>query len=227
MMKHIRVFITLLLLMCGVSDPALADIYKHVDANGNVYYSDTAPTPDQKPMDLPPINTIDLPKPLDESAPAPSSKPRLGTPVKQTHKMNENDDEEGYVSVDIIAPNDQETIRAVDSFYVSVKTDPELHKPDQVVLLSNGKEIGRSDRYLDFPVSALDRDTYVFEAQIRDDQNNVILSSSTVTVYVKRNSILTNPINQVPPPPKGTLPTTPIPQPSGKLPPPQPTGHMP
>jgi hypothetical protein len=209
MMKKFRGLFYTVTLLCSIAMTAHADIYKHVDANGRVYYSDT-PTEGGKPMELPPINTMEIPKPIEVTAP----------PAIQAEVDHE------YNSVDIVSPNNEDTIRAVDSFYVTVETDPDLHDSDQVVLLLNGKEQSRSDRYLSFLVSALERGTYVFEAQIRDKQNNILKNSSIVTVYVKRNSILTNPLSKKvePPPPTGTLPPPP---PTGTLPPPPPTGQQP
>lgn len=71
-----RALVLVVPLLCA---PAFGEIYKYTDANGNTVYSEHAPAGrPSKPMDLPPLNSLQMPKAkpnVRASEPVPSPTP--------------------------------------------------------------------------------------------------------------------------------------------------------
>lgn len=141
------------------------EIYKWVDENGNVHFSDQATSGADK-VEIKPITTI----------PA----------IKVPSSGNDNSSKEAVapVSVSINSPANDSAFHSVEgnvSANVSVK--PSLGNGQTLRLKINGKEIS-SGSATSIQIESLDRGTHTFSAEITDKSGAVIASdTSTFTIH--------------------------------------------
>lgn len=148
-------------------------VYKGVDANGKVIYSDT-PFENSEEVKIEPLPTYSTPK-LNQTLEAPKTQ---AAPIQY--------------QVQIISPNNAETFSTtVQNIEVKVSVTPELLEQDRVQLLVNGQPQGGPTHSLSFNLGRLDRGAYILEAQIIDMNapNKPKATSSKVTVYQQRAHI--------------------------------------
>ena len=173
LMKQHFAFIILLLL---ASLPAQAEIYRGVDEDGNVFYSDKE-QPDSELIPTPSPNTVTMPKP-EAKKPAEIEKP-----------------EATYKSFGIASPTNDLTIRDnTGNLPVTLSIDPELN-------IKNGDSIRLSiDNQVSVPKTTslstqlpnIARGTHTLKAELVSASGQTILSHS-VQFHMKRFSVLQKP----------------------------------
>ncbi|WP_461517384.1 DUF4124 domain-containing protein [Porticoccus sp.] len=171
-----RLFFSLLLL-CMAALPASAEVYKTVDDQGNVTYTDNPPSDGKtvEPVDLPAINT----------------QPGLQPPASARKKPAENS---GYADVSILAPAQDATIPPGQlNVVVQIFLEPALKAGHRVQLLHNGQAYGEPAYATSFSIDSLIRGEHTLKAQVVDENGAVIAQSGSVTIHVKRTSIQNNP----------------------------------
>jgi len=185
-MRHLRFTLIPLGLACLGCLPAgvLADngqttVYKWVDAQGVVHYSDQ-PHPNAQKLEIRGAQTFSaLPmSPSNTAAPA------------QTQQSPS-----GYDSCSIAQPADQQTLTNVFQATAVVQTSPALRPSDGVRLFVDGKPIEGSGTSFTFPV---DRGQHSVQAVIEDNTGQIVCETSSVTFFVHQPSVQ-NPHNPVHP----------------------------
>lgn len=152
---------------------ATPSIYKHVDADGNISYSDTPPDPAAKTLEMEPLGTISMPKPA-KFVPTQAT----AAPIK-------------YESLSLTSPSNNSTYQNLsEPVQVSVQLLPGLQSNHTLTLLMDGRVL-TSDS-LTTQVENLERGSHVFTAQVQDASGKVLITSAPVTIHVHRNSILNN-----------------------------------
>ena len=165
------------LIALSLATPALhaATVYKKVDENGNLIFSDS-PMDDAEAIDVPPVPTMKLDKikvPADSDT---TKKPKKA--VK-------------YKSVEITSPEQKKTFwNTGGSVTINVQTSPSLHEGHRIQLLLNGEKRAGPSASTSFSLSNLFRGTYDAVAQVVDSKGNVVASSPGVTFYIKQTSVL-------------------------------------
>lgn len=165
----------LLVLCAGMLSlvPAAADVYRSVDENGHVVFSDK-PSPGAEKVDIPPPQTMPA-----EQVKNPDIKPSV-------HKQTSP----GYKNLAIVSPKNQQAIRANDgNVTVSVAVNPPLRPEDGLVLYLDGDKQSRT-KSKTFNLANLDRGQHEAHVEITDTDGNVIKTSPSITFYVLRHSIL-------------------------------------
>jgi len=183
----------LLPLLCLLTSPPLgAGIYKTIDEEGNVYYSDR-PTPGAEKVELPPPTVYTPPKLPAAGSPAAS---------KQT------DSKPAYESLRILSPKPDEAIRSNNGdLIVEWAVDPPLKRRQghRLMLILDGQEVPATGGRHQF--KNLDRGTHTLSARILDRRGRVLAEAEPVTFHLLRISIITNPppgsAPGLPPPPAG------------------------
>ncbi|WP_461480586.1 DUF4124 domain-containing protein [Porticoccus sp.] len=163
-------------LLCATALPAAAQVYKTVDEQGNVTYTDKPPSDDNtaEPVDLPAINT----QPALQPRPAES---------KKTAEI-------GYKEVSILAPAQDATIPPGQlNVVVQIFLEPALKPGHRVQLLHNGSPYGEPAYATSFSIDSLIRGEHSLQAQIIDENGAVVAQSGSRTIHVKRASALNNP----------------------------------
>ncbi len=176
--------LALVIALAAASSAALAQIYKTVDANGNVVFTDIAPVdrsagkPESQPVTVPPTNTYDAPAlPAQTAGTAPG-------PTAPT----------AYAQIDVISPTQDESIRDnAGNVQVEVAINPPLRGSDHLLLLLDGSPVDVGAVNGVFELSNVDRGTHTAAARVVDGQGDVISESDPVTFHLMRVSIDSRP----------------------------------
>lgn len=160
---------TVCLLSFTLSTTQAATVYKKVDENGNLIFSDT-PMEDSEKLDVQPVPTMKLPK----------ARPIRSQPKEKPSKLT-------YDSITITAPQaDQHFINNQGRVSVTVQLQPKLHPKHQLQLLFNGVKRAGPSANTTFEFSNLERGSYSAIAQVVDDKGNVVTSSPSVSFHIQR-----------------------------------------
>jgi hypothetical protein len=156
-----------------ISSMVAADpLYKWVDDQGNVHYSDK-PQPGAKKLVLPKLSTF--------SAPV-AAQTESGVEGSQKQKKKAPRAAAGpYTGIAITAPADQLTVWNVDSMTVSVAVAPALHPGDSVTITLDGNAQtvqGTSATFTD-----LDRGAHTVTASVGG------FNATPVSFFIQKNSV--------------------------------------
>lgn len=170
--------------------PAQAQIYRWVDDNGNVVYSDE-PHPQAETVDLPPSTTY---TPVDAEAETDDIL-KLTPPEADEAKAQQQSEVPNY-QLRIIAPADDESIWVNNgNVTVSMIVEPELNseRGDLVQLQLDGNNVGEPQAATSFQLSNLSRGSHNVTAMVTDNSGVTLASSATVTFHLHRASKLNKP----------------------------------
>ncbi|KAA0015965.1 DUF4124 domain-containing protein [Salinicola corii] len=163
-------------LMVWAASPVMAaPIYRHVDAQGNVIYSDEPGAGNR--VNLKPITVVDPAGGEIRSGPHRSVAPEAAAVE--------------YERFVITRPGDQQTLPTGQAGNVQVKLaiEPALQRGDRVQLRVDGK-VSQSPMHTSvFVLSQLPRGEHQLQADLVDAQGQVKLSTPPVTLYVQRASV--------------------------------------
>lgn len=147
------------------------DIYITIDENGNRIFSDV-PSKESRTHKIKEISTI----------------PAIKVPKTTATAINDQDVETQYQQLTIISPTTKSHISRdkLGNFVVSAQLSPALSDNDEAVLLFNGKEIS-AGKQLNWQINSADRGAHTLKVLVRSkNKQKLKISSSIVTVYVKR-----------------------------------------
>jgi hypothetical protein len=179
------ILFTLISLACSVV-LASTTIYKWVDENGVVHYSDQ---PHQNAEKLQ----------VEGAQTYPSSGAR--TPYGQQRHGEDSSRqraEEPYEGCSIVQPGAEQTLENVDSTVVNVQTIPALRQGDRIYLSMDGQPLnGGQPTGNPFGISQLVRGSHTLSAQVRGTDGTV-LCQSQINFYVHQPSVA-NPASPIRP----------------------------
>lgn len=169
-MKYIplKVFLLLIFFVGGFANAAL---YKGIDAEGNVVYSDR-PFEDAERFTPPEISVVEKEK----------VKPEIDGKAESEEKPVEFK----YLDFDIVSPKTNDTIRDQFDMSVALKLRPGLNieKGHSVWLLVNGKPLIEKSLDMSLRIDRLERGAQKIQAQVRDEQGKIIVRTRTVVVFI-------------------------------------------
>ncbi len=163
----IRLF---LLLLCCLAATAVMgdDLYKWVDAQGNVHYSDK-PQPGAQKLKLPQATTYTAPVSGDVPAQAPE------TPAQNPAAA---------ASFVIVSPQQDETLWNTQNVTVSLAVDPALQSGDTVTITLDGTTKGPLEG-LSAEFTDLDRGAHTISAVLQRADGGS-MTAKPVTFYIQR-----------------------------------------
>ncbi len=161
-------------LICSLA--LAATVYRWVDENGVVHYSDQ-PHPNAEKLQVHGAQTY-KPSALD-TAPGGGGGPASSAAPAPYHGCA------------IVQPQDGQAFANIDSLTVVVQTDPVLHQGDKVYVTVDGQALnGGAPTGPQFVLSPVDRGTHTAQAQVKDAGGAVQCQTPPVTFEVHQNSIL-------------------------------------
>ncbi|WP_372965586.1 DUF4124 domain-containing protein [Marinobacter sp.] len=170
---------TLVALTSGIfllaSSASWAEVYRHVDAQGNVTFSDE-PMEGGKEVKIKPVTTITLPKP---------------EAVRETGKLREEVKREGaaYESVAFSQPQDEQAFHSGGGHVTfEVYSTPGLKPGHKYEVTLDGQPVGQSTSG-SVTVQNIDRGTHSAAAHIVDEDGVQIKTGQTIHFTVHRPSI--------------------------------------
>jgi hypothetical protein len=168
-----RQSLALLLLLFAL--PAVAQIYKYTDANGNTAYTNQPPDGIKaQTVDLPPLNSVptNTPPPAAPGAPSPQSQAQQSTAAYQVLELTD-------------LPTD-EALRANNgSFTVGVAIQPRLQPGHLLQLIIDGKPYGQPTNIPRMQVMEIDRGEHSLSVAVLQG-NQAIQQSQTINLTVQR-----------------------------------------
>jgi len=169
-----RLAFTLLLLVCSVA--LAATVYRWVDEDGVVHYSDQ-PHPNAEKLQVHAAQTY---KPSALDTPAAGGGGGGASAAAPAP----------YRGCAIVQPQDGQNFANIDSLTEVVQTDPALHQGDKVFVAVDGQALnGGNPTGSQFVISPVDRGTHTAQAQVRDAGGAVQCQTPPVTFEVHQNSI--------------------------------------
>ena len=178
--KYVILMISALSLF--VTGMVSAQLYKSVDEQGNIVYSDT-PTPGAEQLTPPPLSTV-------KSRPAPASPDATDTKlgdavVEEPTKKSPTK----YTKFSIVQPNNDDTIwDNSGAVPVALQLEPALDTENghSIWVYVDGQAVVRKSQSLVQPLSNLDRGTHKIRAEIRDEKRKTLKRTKNITVHLKR-----------------------------------------
>jgi len=176
--------IALFTLMCLAAPLLLgATVYKWVDENGVVHYSDQ-PHPNAEKVHVQAVQTY-----------------RAGTvpPSESAGGAAGAAPQDGYAGCAVSAPSDDESFTNLESLTIAVRTDPALRPGDRIYILldgtlvNNGAATGNS-----YTLSPVERGTHTVQAVVKNSDGSLMCQSPGITFHVHQPSIQ-NPVNPIRP----------------------------
>lgn len=176
----------LLLLICFVAVPVMAaTVYRWVDSDGVVHYSDQ-PHKGAKKADLGTLQVIEF------------SSPRISGSL-ETSRGDEEEKRPNY-EVTILAPVDGTTLRpANQQVHVRVRIAPALGPRAVLQYKYDGKPLGKPTTAMRALIKQVYRGTHTLNVTVLPagaGSSGKPLASASSTFYVHQHSILNNPNNQ-------------------------------
>jgi hypothetical protein len=153
---------------------ANAQIYKHVDEDGKVTFTDQRP-PNAIPVEINPTNTT--------PPPSPSAYPET------TPETSDDTATGAYYTVTISSPADETIIpRGPGNFSVSANVTPGLYTVHTLQLLIDGSPHGEAQRGTSWALTNIFRGEHKLEVAVMDGNGEQVAISASVTVFVFRPS---------------------------------------
>jgi len=153
-----------------------AQLYKGLDAEGNVVYSDQPFENAEKftPASLSVVNT-----------PKRAPKPSKATADEEEVKAFK------YTDFDIVSPKNNETIWDNPQLAVTLRLKPDLNTKEKhtVWLLMDGKVIVKNSQTTTLQIGRLERGAHQLQAQVKDKAGKVVVRSRPIVVHIKNTVI--------------------------------------
>jgi hypothetical protein len=174
-------------LICGMAAGNLAaqssgEIYKIVDENGNVTYTDQRPSGGAEPMDLPPLSVIET----DIVVPAPAAQGVQA--AEEVKEPTPRDLRRQFRDFRITQPQPEETFWGTANAVVvawgsSQSVPPELSA--RLFVDGNAQDVPGSGSV----TLTLDRGEHQVYVELLDARKRRIITTQTVTFFVKQQSV--------------------------------------
>jgi hypothetical protein len=162
-----RIFITLLILL--LSQPLMArDVYKWVNEDGEVVYSETY-------------------KPGAESIRVSDKKKKTSLQLDNLDKESEAAASGEYVDFAIVQPGNDETIRTAEgSVSVGLSISPPLGSEHIIHLHVDGNKLDSDIKTTQLVLQQLSRGTHTLKAVIVDAEGNTVKETDSITFHLRQ-----------------------------------------
>lgn len=184
---------TLLMVIFGFAlaatvSPLTADVYKTVDENGNVTYTDRPPADGSKPIELAPISVIETP----EYVRAPE---KTAEDVEEVSLKTLRRD---YRDFAIVSPQPEESIWSPDGpVSIAWHAQLDLQQGMQVTILLDGKKQATTTQQM-IVVPGLERGEHTVKAELRDSKNRTVATTQQIVFYVRQPGLNNRALNVTP-----------------------------
>lgn len=178
-------FLLIALLFCVASNIAFSQVYKVVDEDGNVTYTDTAPKNGAKPVDLQPLSVIETPeyqRPATNAADDPVAK---GKALRELRSQ--------YRDFAITTPTQEQTLNLQgQNMIIQWATKAVLDQGMKVIISIDGTPQPPTESRT-ITVPPLDRGEHTITAKLFGADGKAIANASPVTVYIQQPNLYNNP----------------------------------
>ena len=167
----------LLVLLCAFFMMAEAKIYKQVDDQGRVSFSD-APSEGSTEVKLSKPQTVSIPQ------------NKFISPLHKKSKDHAFPAIDDNSQISINQPKDKQTFQNSDgNITLTLALDPPLSNGRSIQLLMDGNVLGEPQQRTTIPLTHVERGTHTLQAKLLNSDKVVIAASNTITFYVHRPKI--------------------------------------
>ena len=179
-MRLLLIITAMCLLGLGISPSQAGEIYKTVDEDGRVTYSDKPPRQHKgDKAELPPVNAM-------EKTDKPRNAPRNSVPTSQTEQATD-------YQLSLTSPEqDAQLPPGQRDLVIRVELNPPLAPEHQLVYYMDGEEIARG-RNSQYRIEEIFRGTHQIRVVIVNQRGQILKTSDTRQVHVHRPSLLLGP----------------------------------
>ena len=162
-----------LLMLNTIAHAESSVIYKWIDSNGDVHFSDRPHSG---------AEALALPKAQTYSAPTSTPKPDKEIPSELMEPVA------NYDKVEIVQPDDQVTIRNPQG-YVSIlaSVNPNLKKGDKLQLMFDGAPIGSPQSASVFSLRDINRGSHTLAVAVVQPNGKILKMSDTITIFMMQS----------------------------------------
>jgi len=173
------------------SSDVFARIYKTVDEDGNVVFTDLAPKDSSKSIE---IDAHNIYTPSTPAVAPTNARNERGQRREEPDNEDENAESAAvYDTLHILTPADDEPVREnAGNLSVVVAASPDLDSRHSVVILLDGI-VSANEPATRIDLANIDRGTHVLTAQIVDAAGNVLIASNPTSFHMIRVSLLRKP----------------------------------
>ena len=185
----------MLLAACALlsAGQGVAEVYKTVDENGNVVYTDSPPTPDAKPLEMRPLSVIETVKITPRAIPATEADANKDGEVTSIRVLRR-----GYRDFRLVSPVQEQTFSGNrNTATIAWDTRYRIEEGMSVTIFIDGKAQPPTTESV-IEVSLLNRGEHTVTAELRDSRNRRVASADPVTFYIRQNSVNFNRPNPTP-----------------------------
>ena len=151
-----------------------AGLYKGLDNEGNVVYSDQ-PFDDAKKFTPPSLTVFDAPK----------------TKAKKKTDKEEKTVEFKYTDFDIVSPKNNQTIRNEANPTATLQLKPALNTAEghNIWLLMDGKPLVKNSQSTSLQMGRAGRGAHQLQAQVKDKQGKIIARTRAIVIHIKNTAV--------------------------------------
>jgi hypothetical protein len=177
-LKNMRTLILILLVACSVA--TAAEVYRWVDDDGEVHYSD-------RPHEG--AEMVVLPKAQTFSAPKPRARRRDSDAAKDI--PGDRPEAVGYQLVEIVSPTPNEVLWSTGGLVkVSVRVLPELRSGHTLMIYLNDQMVeGLTGNEREMELTEVFRGEHTLRAEVRGAGGGIVANGNSVTFTVQQTSI--------------------------------------
>ena len=169
---------------------SFAQVYKVVDKDGNVTYTDQAPMDGAAPIELRPISVIETPTYQKAPAAEEDAEDDKGMSLSYLRK--------NYKDFAIVSPQSEESVWRPDGpIAIAWNAKYALQEGMQVTVFLDGKKHSSTTQQI-VAVADLERGEHVVSAELTDAKNRVVAKAAPVTFFVRQPGLLNRALNAPP-----------------------------
>jgi len=166
-----RILLASLVMLLAGAAAAADPVYKWVDENGVVHYTDKPPSENAKPVKLPPLQTY---------------KGGTNPNLSKFDKGPQGGKAAGAAQIDLVTPAPDETFRGGErTVPVAVVVTPQLKEGQRLIYLLDGTPQATPTTDTSFAFTGVDRGTHTASVTLVDEAGNPLATSKTVTFHMK------------------------------------------
>lgn len=186
MLVHKTFFMILFAFLLAITvSPLMAQVYKVVDKDGNVTYTDKPPPDGSKPIELAPISVIEAPTYQTKPEPTEDENAEKEPSLADLRRI--------YRDFAIVAPEQEESVWRPDGpIPVSWYARNALREGMEVTLFLDGRAHTTTTQPI-IALNGLDRGEHTVKAELKDAKNRVVATADTVTFFVRQPNLYSNP----------------------------------
>ena len=173
------------LMLAAMTPAGATDIYKTVDADGHIIYTDRPPTPDAKPISLRELSVVEAPT---------YSQSRRESPERAADdQMSVNELRFMYRDFKLVSPAPEQNFWGTGQVAtIAWDAGAPLQQGMSVVYFVNGEAVSDPTTASTFNTEPMDRGEHTARVDLLGPNEQVIASAGPVTFHVKQNSALFN-----------------------------------